>query len=78
MIRCHLAALMAPRNLNISDVSRQTGLNRSTVAALYHGRAARVELDAIDRLCRLFGCALGDLLEYVPEQPSKPAGARRA
>ena len=35
MIRCHLSTLMGRDKLRISDVSRLTGLNRSTVTSLY-------------------------------------------
>jgi putative transcriptional regulator len=68
MIRCRLAHLMAKKNMKISDVARQTGLNRSTVAALYHERASRVELDAINRLCGFFGCAVGDLFDHEQDR----------
>lgn len=67
MIRCNLSVLMGRDKLRIADVSRQTGLNRSTVTALYNETATRVELPAIDQLCRLFGCQVSDLFEYVPE-----------
>jgi DNA-binding Xre family transcriptional regulator len=30
----------------------------------------RVELEAIDWLCRLFECDVGDLFEFVPEKES--------
>lgn len=67
MIRCNLSVLMGRAKLSISDVSRQTGLNRSTVTALYKETATRVELPAIDQLCRLFRCQVSDLLEFVPD-----------
>lgn len=67
MIRCHLSSLMGRDKLRITDVSRLTGLNRSTVTALYRETATRVELPAIEQLCALFKCSVSDLLEYVPE-----------
>lgn len=72
MIRCNLALLMGRDKLRIADVARRTGLNRSTVQALYRETATRVELPAIEQLCRLFNCQVGDLLEVVPD---KSAGA---
>lgn len=66
MIRCHLSSLMGREKLNISDVARATGLNRSTITALYRETATRVELPAIEQLCALFRCSVGDLLEIVP------------
>jgi len=67
MIRCHLSSLMGRDKLNIADVSRLTGLNRSTITALYRESATRVELPAIEQLCTLFKCSVGELLELVPD-----------
>ena len=67
MIRCHLSTLMGRDKLNIANVSRLTGLNRSTVTALYRESATRVELPAIEQLCALFKCSVGELLEHVSD-----------
>lgn len=67
MIKCHLSRLMGEHKLKITDVARLTGLHRNTVTLLYKETAARVDLDAIDRLCRLFRCQVGDLLEYIDD-----------
>jgi putative transcriptional regulator len=73
MIRCHLSTLMGRDKLRISDVAQRTGLNRSTVTALYNETATRVELPAIERLCALFQCQVGELFEIVPPKPeAKP------
>lgn len=65
MVRCHLSRLMGERKVKIADVARDTGLNRSTVTALYKETATRVDLDAIESLCNYFGCQVGDLFEVV-------------
>ena len=67
MIRCHLSSLMGRDKLNITDVARGTGLNRSTITALYRETTTRVELPAIEKLCSLFKCSVGELLEHGPD-----------
>lgn len=67
MIRCHLSTLMGRDKLRIADVAKRTGLNRSTVTALYKETATRVDLPAIEQLCRLFNCRVGDLFEFVDD-----------
>lgn len=67
MIRCHLSTLMGQNKLRIADVARRTGLNRSTVTALYKETATRVDLPAIEQLCRLFKCQVGDLFQVVED-----------
>ena len=64
MIRCHLARLMGEHKMKIADVARETGLNRNTISLLYKETAQRVDLDAMDQLCRLFGCEVGELFEF--------------
>lgn len=66
MIRCHLSTLMGRDKLRISDVAKSTGLNRSTITALYNETATRVDLPAIESLCHLFQCQVGELFEVVP------------
>ncbi|MEJ1297809.1 MAG: helix-turn-helix transcriptional regulator [Candidatus Sedimenticola sp. (ex Thyasira tokunagai)] len=68
MIRCHLSTLMGQHKLKISDVAKATGLHRNTITLMYRETASRVELDAVDKLCRLFSCEVGDLFEYVADE----------
>jgi len=78
MIKCHLSRLMGERKLKIADVARETGLHRNTVTLLYDETAARVDLDAIDRLCRLFGIGVGELLEFQASDTGNHHGKPRA
>lgn len=68
MIKCHLSKLMGERKLKIVDVARDTGLHRNTITLLYDETAARVDLDAVDRLCAYFGVSVGELFEHQPNK----------
>jgi putative transcriptional regulator len=70
MIKCHLSKLMGERKLKISEVARDTGLHRNTVTLLYQETATRVDLEAIDSLCRYFKVGIGELLEYTEDRTS--------
>lgn len=63
MIRCHLARMMGEHKMRIADVARETGLSRATVTMLYKETAQNVNLDAVEKLCELFDCGIGELLE---------------
>jgi putative transcriptional regulator len=54
---------MGERKLKISDVARDTGINRGTITRLYQETAVRVEFDVLESLCKYLQCDLGDLLE---------------
>ena len=67
MIKCHLSRLMGERRIKIADVARGTGIDRGTITRLYHEKAQRIELDALDALCRYLQCQVGDILELSDE-----------
>src|SRR5712691_8220418 len=77
MIRCHLSRLMGEKRVRIIDVARATGISRNMLAKLYYERAKRVELADLGRLCRYFGCAVGDLLEWVQESTASRLKPKR-
>ena len=58
---------MGEHKMKIADVARETGLHRNTITLLYNETANRVDLEAIDKLCRLFKCGVGDLFEYLKD-----------
>lgn len=66
MIKCHLSRLMGERKMKVIDVARETGLHRNTITLLYNETAARVDIDAMDKLCALFNVSVGDLFERLP------------
>jgi len=65
MIKCHLSKLAGERKLKISDISRETGINRGTLTRLYHETAERVDLDVIAQLCNYFQCTVCELFENI-------------
>lgn len=66
MIKCHLSRLLGEKKLKISDVARDTSINRGTLTRLYHETAERVELEVLDQLCAYLSCDLDELLERIP------------
>ncbi len=67
MIKCHLSMLMGKRKLKITDLARETGINRGTITRLYHETASRIELDVVNILCEYFDCDVCELFEYIDD-----------
>lgn len=76
MIRCHFARLLGERKLKISDVARDTGINRGTLTRLYYETAERIELEVIDQLCDYFRIDLPDLLERTAPAQAQSEGSQ--
>ncbi|MET0064815.1 MAG: helix-turn-helix transcriptional regulator [Candidatus Thiodiazotropha sp.] len=67
MIRCHLSRLMGEHKMKVIDVAREADLHRNTITLLYKETATRVDIETMDKLCKLFGCQVGDLFEFVED-----------
>lgn len=65
MLKCHLSRIMGEKRLKISDVARDTGVNRGTITRMYNESATRIEIEVIDILCRYLSVQVGELFEYV-------------
>ena len=73
MLRCYLSRLMGERKMKVVDVARATGLHRNTVTLLYQEAATRIDVEAVEKLCALFNCKVGDLFEYIPDTEPAPS-----
>lgn len=63
-IKIKLAVIMADSDPPVSQrkLAEDTGVSRDTIGKLYHGRATRVDLATIARLCDYLGCGIEDIL----------------
>ena len=51
MIKINLAVLLAERGLKITELSKQTGISRPTLTALYYNQSKGIQFDTLDSLC---------------------------
>ncbi|MCC5453217.1 helix-turn-helix transcriptional regulator [Rheinheimera sp. UJ51] len=54
---------MGAKKLKITDVMRDTGINRSTLTRLYHETTTRIDYDTLEILCKYLECDVGEFLE---------------
>lgn len=69
MIKCNLAVLLAERNIRISELSKRTGISRTTLTALNQNQSKGIQFDTFDTLCTYLKISPNDLfiqetLEY--------------
>ncbi len=66
-IKNRFPVLLAEHREKISDVSRATGISRTTLTNLYYGRGESLSYKVLERLCTHFGCTASELLETSTE-----------
>ncbi len=77
MIRFRLKEMLAEkgfqenRRVTLDEVSRATGIHRTTLSKIANQRGYNTGTEQVDRLCTYFDCRVEDIIEYVPlpEQP---------
>ncbi len=54
--------------LPLRKIVDATGLAETTLLRLSNETNLRVDYSTLNTLCKYFGCGVGDLLEYVPDE----------
>lgn len=78
MIRFKLKELLAEkifregRKINLDELAETTKINKSTLSRISSVRGYNTTTENINRLCRYFGCPVGKLMEYVPDEEVAP------
>ncbi len=59
--------MMGERKMKIVDVAQQTGVHRNAITLLYKDEAQLIDIEILQKLCELFNCSVGELLEFDPK-----------
>ena len=63
------------RKLTYKVISQETGLSEGVLVRMINSNFERVETPTLNALCKYFGCDVGDLLGYVPDDQREGAAA---
>lgn len=66
MIISNLRIRLAERGYNVTKVSKDTGVSRTTISSLADGQAKGVQLDTINTLCTYLEITPQDLFDFYP------------
>lgn len=74
MIRFRLAELIADsqfktgRRITLLEIAEATSINRMTLSRMTNVRGYSTSTDTIEKLCKFFGCGVGDVAQYVTDE----------
>jgi putative transcriptional regulator len=60
----NLDAMLAKRQMSLTELSAKVGITLANLSILKTGKARAVRLSTLEAICRALGCQPGDLLEY--------------
>lgn len=67
MIRIKVAELLGKHKMNRKQLSQLTGIRPNTVSMLYDETIKRIDIEMIDKLCKVFNCNPCDIFEYIED-----------
>lgn len=66
MIACNLSVLLAERKLKIAQVSKATGISRTTLTSLALNNAKGIQFDTLNSLCTYLEITPDQLIKHTP------------
>lgn len=64
MIKNKLSRILGEKRLKITQLSKETGIFRTTLTAIYYDRSEGISFGVLEKLCKYFNCKIEDLFEY--------------
>ncbi|MBS4539793.1 helix-turn-helix transcriptional regulator [Clostridium sp. D2Q-11] len=72
MIKIKVSELLGKHKMTQKDLAEKADIRPNTVSLLYHEKIQRLDVDMIDKLCKVFQLDdIRDLIEYLPENTDK-------
>lgn len=72
MIKIKVSELLGKHKMSRKALSELTGIRPNTVSALYNETIKRIDIEMLEKLCKVFDCPLHDIIEYIPDESIKP------
>ncbi len=62
-VRIYLSELLGKRKISQAELSRKTEIRANTINELYWELVERINLDHIEKICKVLDCDIEDLLK---------------
>lgn len=67
----NLDVMMAKRKMSLNELSQRVDITLANLSILKNNKAKAVRFSTLEAICKALNCQPGDLLEYVPEEPTE-------
>lgn len=64
--------MLAKRDMTQKQLAELTGIRPPTISMMCLSTIERLQVEYIDRICKVLECQPGDLMEYIPDDQVKP------
>jgi putative transcriptional regulator len=70
MIKIKISEQLGKHKMTRKELAELTGIRAGTVGMLYDETIKRIDVEWLDKLCKVFNCKLTDIIDFVPDDES--------
>ena len=70
--------MLVKRKISLTELSKSIGLSLTNLSLLKNGKVRGVRFDTLEKICTVFDCQPGDLLECIPIKDESNDNNRKA
>jgi len=71
MIKIHLSKILGEKRITQKELADKTGIRPATIHEIYHELIDRINLEHLNKICKVLNIKVEDILEYTPDKNSK-------
>lgn len=65
MIKSNIKVLLAMKEMTQTQLSNLTGIRPATITSMIHNTCKLIPIHALNKMCEVLDCNVGDLFTYV-------------
>ena len=71
MIKIHLSKLLGERRITQAELANKTNIRPATINEMYHELIERINLEHLNKICKVLNVWINEILEYIPDEEYK-------
>ena len=71
MIKIHLSKLLGERRMTQAELANKTNIRPATINEMYHELIERINLEHLNKICKVLNVGINEILEYIPDEEYK-------
>lgn len=68
LIKIKVSDMLGKHKMSRRKLSDLTGIRPNTIGAFYNETIQRIDVDSLDKICKVFNCKIEEIIEYIPDE----------
>ncbi len=68
MIKIKISELLGMHKMTRKKLAELIGVRPNTIGDMYHENIKRIDIDVLNKICKVLDCKVEDILEYIADE----------